>query len=350
MTEVSRRSLLLSAAGTVLITGVGALRYGGGVGATVGPVTLADQLTAPAPRHAIYQSVTFLPSASRATLRSSLATLRSEVERLTANPLVSVQIGLGQPLFTRGLLPPTKSPQRLTSLPTTERDASDAHTRQGDLMLLTTATSHHLAADAAERLMSSLGDSAIPPFRVPASRRPIPVGDPQGVPRNSLGFHDGTANITPEEASFRSHFLCREPSEPDWLAGGSYLVVRQVALRSDSWSELRPTLQEAVIGRSRGDGRRLSPTPADSHVGVALSASRGRPPMLRRGYDWHEPGHSSRGGLLFMAYAADPTLQILPVLLEMTQRDPLNAFSRTIRSEIFALPGSSSALASLAPR
>ena len=60
----------------------------------------------------------------------------------------------------------------------------------------------------------------------------------QATPRNLMGFKDGTMNLKAEDpAAIDDHVWV--PSDADskgqWLAGGSYLVVRRINMTIEIW-------------------------------------------------------------------------------------------------------------------
>ena len=73
--------------------------------------------------------------------------------------------------------------------------------------------------------------------------------------RNLMGQVDGTKNPRPTDPDFAGKIFA---AGPDWLAGGSYLVVRRIRMLLDSWDQVPVADQERVIGRRKDDGGPLS--------------------------------------------------------------------------------------------
>ena len=170
--------------------------------------------------------------------------------------------------------------------------------------------------------------------------------------RNLMGQVDGTKNPRPTDPDFAEKIFARGP---DWLAGGSYLVVRRIRMLLDAWDQVPVADQERVIGRRKDDGGPLSGgsefTPAnfgartatgdlaiaaDAHMRLATPAFNDGAAMLRRGFSYVD-GESS--GLLFLAWQADPRRGFIPVQRRLVAADALRRFIRHETSALFAMPG-----------
>ncbi len=79
--------------------------------------------------------------------------------------------------------------------------------------------------------------------------RPPPVDGPQ-----LMGQIDGTRNPKPAETDFEQRVFVPGSGEPDWMAHGSYAVVRRIRMLLDDWEKLSLKAQEDVIGRRKSDG------------------------------------------------------------------------------------------------
>jgi len=173
----------------------------------------------------------------------------------------------------------------------------------------------------------------------------------QQTPRNLFGFKDGTANILADDAkALDDHVWVADGDDPAWLAGGSYLVARKIAMLIETWDRVRLGEQERIFGRDKGEGAplsggtegtapKLSGLDAHSHVRLAHPDSNGGTRILRRGFNY-VGGNNSLGrldaGLFFLAYQRDPEQFI--ALQRKLSTDLLNEYIRHVGSGIWAVP------------
>ncbi len=175
----------------------------------------------------------------------------------------------------------------------------------------------------------------------------------QATPRNLFGFKDGTANILADDAAaLDDHVWVASDDEPAWLAGGSYLVARKIAMLIETWDRVRLAEQDTIIGRDKGEGAPLSggdeftapdfggaSIDANSHVRLAHPEQNEGIRILRRGYNYVD-GNNELGrldaGLFFLSYQRDPDQFI--TLQRRLSTDLLNEYIRHVGSGIWAVP------------
>lgn len=181
----------------------------------------------------------------------------------------------------------------------------------------------------------------------------------QATPRNLFGFKDGTANILSDDAdALRDHVWVGGGDGPDWLAGGSYLVVRKIRQKIETWDRVRLLEQERTVGRTKGEGGPLSgggefaepdfaklssagtsAIDARSHVRLAHPEFNGGARILRRGYNYVD-GNDTLGtlaaGLFFVSYQRSPE-QFIRIQKALAS-DLLGEYFVHIGSGIFAVP------------
>jgi len=175
----------------------------------------------------------------------------------------------------------------------------------------------------------------------------------QATPRNLFGFKDGTANILADDAAaLDDHVWVASDDEPAWLAGGSYLVARKIAMLIETWDRVRLAEQDTIIGRDKGEGAPLSggdeftapdfggaSIDANSHVRLAHPEQNEGIRILRRGYNYVD-GNNELGrldaGLFFLSYQRDPEQFI--TLQRRLSTDLLNEYIRHVGSGIWAVP------------
>jgi len=183
----------------------------------------------------------------------------------------------------------------------------------------------------------------------------------QQTPRNLMGFKDGTAIIKAEDNDLlREHVWVPPGDGPSWMDGGSYLVTRRIRMLVETWDRTSLTEQEAIIGRSKGEGAPLGhagefdepdfdlkgadgePVVGEAaHIRLAHHTRNNGARMLRRGYNFVD-GSDGLGrldaGLFFMAYQRDPRKQFVPIQRQLATHDVLNEYIRHVSSGLFACP------------
>ncbi|MEK8144109.1 Dyp-type peroxidase [Streptomyces sp. M10(2022)] len=176
--------------------------------------------------------------------------------------------------------------------------------------------------------------------------------------RNLMGQIDGTGNPKPGENDFDQRIFVPPGTTPgssagspgasgpayEWMAGGSYAVVRRIRMLLDDWEKLSVERQERVIGRHKRDGARSAAAPrppgwtwrgragrqatdprqrARPHL---LPEKNGGAAMLRRPFSYHD-GIADDGtpdaGLLFICWQADPYRGFVPVQRKLDRGDAL---------------------------
>ncbi|MFT3798341.1 iron uptake transporter deferrochelatase/peroxidase subunit [Microbacterium sp.] len=181
----------------------------------------------------------------------------------------------------------------------------------------------------------------------------------QATPRNLFGFKDGTANILADDtAALDAHVWVADSDEPAWLAGGSYLVARKIAMRIETWDRVRLSEQERIVGRDKAHGAPLSggveqTTPdfeatdaagspdidVRSHVRLAHPEFNDGNRILRRGYNYVD-GNTDLGqldaGLFFLSYQRTPDQFV--ALQRTLSTDLMNEYTQHIGSGIWAIP------------
>jgi len=183
----------------------------------------------------------------------------------------------------------------------------------------------------------------------------------QATPRNLFGFKDGTANLKSEETDLLKQWLWVEPGdEPAWMTGGSYMVTRKVRMMVEPWDRTSLGEQEAIIGRTKGEGAALGQAKEFDEPDFTIKGSDGEPliaktshvrlahptvnngaRLLRRGYNFVD-GSDGLGrlnaGLFFIAYQRDPRQQFVPIQTNLARHDDMNEYLRHVSSGLFACP------------
>jgi deferrochelatase/peroxidase EfeB len=281
---------------------------------------------------------------------------------------LTLTFGFGPGLFTDGegrerFGLARRRPGALRELPHFPGDALDPARSGGDLCVQACADDPQVAFHAVRNL-ARLGFGAVSlRWTQLGFGRTSATTTAQPTPRNLFGFKDGTANVKAEDESALVEDVwvgAGDDPAAEWLAGGSYLVVRRIGMRMEVWDRQPLEAQERIIGRTKAEGAPLSGgrehsapdfslagahglplVPADSHVAVVHPAHNGGRRMLRRGYtyvDGASPLGALDAGLFFLAYVRDPGTHFVPVQQRMAQHDALSEYLQVTGSAVFAVP------------
>ncbi|MGB3303785.1 Dyp-type peroxidase [Gordonia sp. (in: high G+C Gram-positive bacteria)] len=379
--RLSRRTLLTGGAGLAGL-GVGAAAVGLGRGvispdpaAGVGTVPFYGEhqsgITTHAPAHAQYVGLDLVDPSDVSTFAGVLALWTQDAARLTqGEPSLSdtepelaripsnltVTVGVGDRAFRAKQLAPHR-PSWLKPLPPFSIDRLDPRWGQTDLLLQLCADDPVTLAHATRMLTASVRRSARVRW-VQRGFRNSP-GMATGTMRNLFGQVDGT--VQPPSDSF-DKLLWNDGREQSWMAGGTSLVLRRIAMNMDTWEGIDRRGRELSTGRTLDNGAPLTGSdefdqpnfaatrggipviPASSHIARAHRRSEAEQ-FLRRAYNYDdppEPGSSdtSNSGLIFAAYQADPVTQYVPVQQRLADHDDLNVWTTPIGSAVYAvLPG-----------
>ena len=165
---------------------------------------------------------------------------------------------------------PSRTPAGLERLPAFLGDDLDPARSDGDLCIQACADDPQVAVHAIRNLSRiAFGRARIRWSQLGFGRTSMTTTS-QATPRNLFGFKDGTANILADDtAGLDEHVWVSASDEPAWMAGGSYLVARKIAMIIESWDRVRlsraaahhRTLQGrgcSALGRRRVHRARLS--------------------------------------------------------------------------------------------
>ncbi|MBV7295341.1 Dyp-type peroxidase [Corynebacterium sp. TAE3-ERU12] len=185
---------------------------------------------------------------------------------------------------------------------------------------------------------------------------------PEGAtPRNRFGQLDGTINPRTDE-EYDDIVWINEG--PEWLRGGTSMVVRRVEMFLREWELLDRNTREEVVGRKLASGAPLGqkkehdPVDLDkrdqfglpfidpkSHVARSMP-KHGKPSLQirRRVFQYDLPPTAdldadSDTGLIFIAFQKDPMKQFDPIQKRLDKVDRLNEWIEHIGSAVFAIPG-----------
>ncbi len=273
---------------------------------------------------------------------------------------LTVTFGFGHSFFARTGLA-GRRPVALDPLPDFSSDRLDKARSNGDLWVQIGADDALVAFHALRALQQDAGQAARVRWQMNGfNRSPGATAHPMTA-RNLMGQIDGTRNPKPAESDFEKRIFVPSSGEPDWMANGSYAVVRRIRMLLDDWEQLSGKEQEDVIGRRKADGAPLSGgtetaemdlektdaqgslvVPINAHARISRPDQNGGAAMLRRPFSFHD-GIAADGtpdaGLLFVCWQADPLRGFVTVQRKLDRGDALSKFVRHESSGLFAVPG-----------
>jgi deferrochelatase/peroxidase EfeB len=273
----------------------------------------------------------------------------------------TVTFGFGPSVFARrrfGLQ--ARRPAPLVELPPFAGDALLAHLSGGDLGLQVCADDPQVAFHAVHDLIRLAAPVAVPRWLLAGFGRTA-NSHRQTTPRNLMGFKDGTGNLKVEDRGGLERFVWAGAREsPAWMHGGSYMVVRRIAMNLGTWDDTGLTQQERTFGRHKLSGAPLGGVhehdpvklgtrshgepviPADAHVRLASPEYNRGEQILRRGYSYVDgieaKTGSAAGGLLFICFQRDPRKGFVAIQRRLAGADALNQHITHVGSAIFACP------------
>ncbi|WP_329622282.1 iron uptake transporter deferrochelatase/peroxidase subunit [Streptomyces sp. NBC_01255] len=275
---------------------------------------------------------------------------------------LTVTFGFGRTFFDRTGLA-ARRPTQLDPLPAFSSDALDARRSEGDLWVQIGADDALVAFHALRAVQKDAGDAARVRWQMNGFNRSAGATAQPMTARNLMGQVDGTGNPKPTEPDFDQRIFVQTGATgaQEWMAGGSYAVVRRIRMLLDDWEKLPLDRQEQVIGRRKSDGAPLSGgtetteldlnkvgtdgmpvIPADAHSRISAPEQNGGAAMLRRPFSFHDgigPDGTPDAGLLFVCWQADPLRGFVPVQRKLDRGDALSRFIRHESSGLFAVPG-----------
>ncbi|MEU1228164.1 iron uptake transporter deferrochelatase/peroxidase subunit [Streptomyces sp. NPDC005828] len=300
-------------------------------------------------------------SATAKVLMSGKAPAEDTGVALDAGPSsLTVTFGFGRTFFDRTGLA-SRRPAELDPLPAFSADALDPRRSEGDLWVQIGADDALVAFHALRAVQKDVGDAARVRWQMNGFNRSAGATAKPMTARNLMGQVDGTGNPKPTDPDFDRRIFVPAGGGQEWMAGGSYAVVRRIRMLLDDWEKLPLDRQEKVIGRRKSDGapltggsettaldlNKLGPDgkpviPDNAHSRISAPEQNGGAAMLRRPFSFHDgigPDGTPDAGLLFVCWQADPLRGFVPVQRKLDRGDALSAFIRHEASGLFAVPG-----------
>lgn len=267
---------------------------------------------------------------------------------------LSITVAVGESLFDDRFGLSSHKPAHLSTMEAFADDSLQENLCHGDLAIQICANQHDTVLHALRDILRhTRGDVAVRWRQSGYMNEPRP----SGTQRNHLGFKDGIVNPKEEE---NDTLVWAGADEPAWAAGGSYMVVRLIAMYTEFWDRISIAEQEQIFGRDRTTGGPLSggdewaePSYLDDHGDVIptdahIRLANPRTPetadqlMLRRAYNY-DNGVRDNGtldvGLVFICFQQDLDRQFITVQKRL-EGEPLADYIRPYGGGYFyALPG-----------
>ena len=284
----------------------------------------------------------------------ALADTEPELAEIPAR--LTATVGFGPGVFEmKGLA--AKRPEWLEPLPPFSIDELQDRYSGGDL-LLQLGSDDPITLAHAQRMMVKDSATFAKVRWLQRGFHRAAANSPHGVTgRNLMGQIDGTVNPVPGTTEFADAIWIAD--EPDWIVGGTGMVLRRIEMKLDGWDSLSREEKELAMGRRLDNGapltgdeehdtpdfsathaNGLSVIPEFAHMRRA-AGTQSKARFLRRPFNY-DAGFLPKGdpdlGLLFAAYAADITGQIVPVQRRLADLDLLNTWTTPIGSAVFAIP------------
>jgi deferrochelatase/peroxidase EfeB len=285
---------------------------------------------------------------------------------------LTITFGFGAGLFEKdgkdryGLA--KSRPEALAELPHFVGDQLAPERSDGDLSVQACADDAQVAFHAVRQLARIAEDVAQVRW---AQTGFMPNFGSGQTPRNLMGFKDGTNNPSITDPAMMDKFIWVGSEGPDWLRGGSYLVVRRIRMALEHWDRSKTSFQEQTFGRHKASGapigKQSEHDPLDldetdkdgnyivaenAHVRLAAAATNDGAQILRRPYSYNDgvnftaerwppwrQGMEYDAGLFFICYQRDPRTGFVKIFENMAKLDMLNQFVTHVGGGLFACPG-----------
>jgi putative iron-dependent peroxidase len=307
-------------------------------GAPAGLRTLAQPVSAPLSRAAIFLVVTLKPGPeTRTTVRSFCADLSGLIRAVEMRDLeagLSCIMGIGSDAWDRLFGAPR--PAMLHTFREIRAGERHAVSTPGDLLFHIRAKRMDLCFELTMQIMARIEGVVTPEDEVQGFRY---FDD-----RDLIGFVDGTENPRGQAAIDAVLIGDEDPT----FAGGSYVIVQKYLHDLTGWDALPAEAQERIIGRKKLSDIELddSVKPTSAHSALTTIVQDGKEVKILR--DNMPFGRPTQGefGTYFIGYSRSPSTTELMLENMFVGRPPGNYdrlldFSRAVTGNLFFVPSAS---------
>jgi deferrochelatase/peroxidase EfeB len=289
---------------------------------------------------------------------------------------LTLTFGFGAGLFVKdghdryGLA--ARRPEAFVDLPIFPGEQLEAGRTGGDLLVQACADNPQVAFHAVRQLSHLAYDAA--QIRWVQSGFASNFGAGR-TPRNLMGFKDGTGNPSIHDPKDMNAVVWAGDEAPDWMQGGSYVVIRRARIALEHWDRMKVSFQEQTFGRKKVSGAPLGAEkefdpvdlnakdadgnpiiPENSHVRLAHQAALDGSRILRRAYSFNDganfiaerwppwrQGMEFDAGLVFICYQRDLRNGFIKIFEKMSRFDMMNQFVTHTGGGAFACPRAAAA-------
>ena len=284
---------------------------------------------------------------------------------------LTVNFGFGPSLFEQNGVDRfgigSKRPEALVDLPRFAGDQLIPERTGGDLFVQVCADDVMVVESTIRRFARAAKDVAEMRWGQPGFAGGFQKNT---TPRNQMGFLDGTINVQPNDPGAMNKHVWVGSEGPQWLQGGTYMVIRPIRISLEHWDDMKIAFQEETMGRHKVTGAPIgkrrekealaldrvdkdgNPVTAEfSHAAMSAPEMNGGAEIYRRAYNYDNgiarfaerwpPWRQLMtfdAGLLFQCYQRDPRSGFIKIFAKMAQFDMLQQFTTHVGGGVFACP------------
>lgn len=268
----------------------------------------------------------------------------------------SCAIGFGLSLFDKLDLN-HRLPKSISPIPSFKIDQLSDDFSDGDVLFQIQADDPLVLNHATRALLRDSADFADVRYVMQGFSNAKANGEQRISQRNLMGQVDGTDNPILGSQNFADRVWITDG--PEWLVGGTQLVLRRIKMNLHTWDTLSHEQKELAIGRNLKNGAPLTGQnetdapdleaensnglkviPEYAHIRRASSQNL-EEQFFRRPYNYqgeiNEFGEQE-AGLLWTAFAKDLAKQYVPVQQRLADFDLLNLWTTPVGSSMWLFP------------